>query len=1257
MHSRQIIKLVFTFLFLASVVYGQEVRYTDSWSEQGFTLSQAEHSGIKVIHSVNSFEFRQATVNGEPMTVVTMPGVLLPNDEGAPDLPGHGRYIAIPAGATARLNVVRMQTETYSDIMLAPAPRIPFEDDDSPLHYEKNMAIYGEDAFYPSEPVKLSQPARLRGVDVVMLGITPFQYNPVSGELIVIRDIEVEVVFEGGNGQFGENRYRSRWWDPILADALMNFSSLPPVDHNLIHMGNHDAGDGCEYLIITPDDSDFVMWADSIATFRNKQGILTQVVTLTEVGGNTVADIEGFIDNAYNNWTIPPSAVLLLGDFGSSMSNNVIAPIYNNYCASDNIYADVDGDHLPEMALARITANDATQLETMVTKFLNHETNPPTNPDFYDNPITAVGWQTTRWFQICGETVGGYWKNELGKNPVRINDVYSGTPGSVWSTATNTSTVVDYFGPDGLGYIPSSPSTLGGWTGGSATMINNTINNGSFIMLHRDHGSETGWGEPSYGNSSINGLQNTDLIFVMSINCLTGKYNWSSECFTEKFHRYTYNGANSGALGLTAASEVSYSFVNDTYVWGSIDNMWPDFMPDYGTQFPRDFIMPAFGNASGKIFLQQSNWPYNTSNKQVTYHLFHHHGDAFLTLYDEVPMNLTVNHMGHIIYDSPVFEITADDGSLICLYYDGEIQATATGTGSLQSIPIPALPLGAMVSLTVTKQNYYRHEEQLPVVDPLTADFEADLTLVCTQGSVNFTDQSLGFPTSWLWTFEGGTPSTSTDQHPQGIVYNNPGTYDVTLEITGSTSTDTYTRTDYIEVTGNIAMAVSITASAEDVCESDTVTFSAQVTNGGISPAYQWKRNGNNVGEGYDSYIVSGLADGDIIECEVTSAYTCASPNPAMSNAIVMSVTPLSLVAVNIETDTTTICEGKQVIFTAIPQNGGDAPGYQWKVNGEDAGTPHYQFVTTELADGDTVCCVLTSNAYCVAGNPAMSNEIIMTVLEELAVAVTIEASDTNSCEGDEVTFTAIPENEGDNPVYQWKLNGENVGENSPTFIITALEDGDEVTCELTSSYGCAIDNPAISAPLAMTVRPYPGIQNMPMGPSYVNLYQTQESTFIANNDPNTEDYIWTVTPEEAWDELIVDSNHLVVQWSPDFTGQVTINVYGVNDCGDGPVSEDKIVTVDYVTGLPENDGDINISIFPNPNSGSFTLQLTSVENTEITLRIRNMLGENVFVDESLKTGGDYQRVIDLGSEADGIYFLILETNRQVYTKKIVIQH
>ncbi len=193
----------------------------------------------------------------------------------------------------------------------------------------------------------------------------------------------------------------------------------------------------------------------------------------------------------------------------------------------------------------------------------------------------------------------------------------------------------------GLGYIPATPAELGGWSGGTATDVVNAINSGSFMLQHRDHGYYQGWGEPAFTSTNINSLTNVNnqLPYIFSINCQTGAFHYSSETFTEKFHRHTYGGQNSGALGVMAATEVSYSFVNDTYLWGVMDNMFPDFM-GYTSTFPVSYVMPAFGNAAGKHFLYSSSWPYNTSNKQITYRLFHHHGDAFMTLYTEVPQYL-----------------------------------------------------------------------------------------------------------------------------------------------------------------------------------------------------------------------------------------------------------------------------------------------------------------------------------------------------------------------------------------------------------------------------------------------------------------------------------------------------------------------------------------------------------------------------------------------------------------------------------------
>ena len=226
------------------------------------------------------------------------------------------------------------------------------------------------------------------------------------------------------------------------------------------------------------------------------------------------------------------------------------------------------------------------------------------------------------------------------------------------------------------------------------------------MLQHRDHGMETGWGEPSYTNSSIDGLTNTDLTFIFSINCLTGKFNWSGQCFSEKFHGYTYNGNNSGALGITAATEVSYSFVNDTYVWGLFDNMWPDFMPDYGTTPESRDLLPAFGNAAGKHFLAQSSWPYNSNNKEVTYYLFHHHGDAFSVMYSEVPQNLNVVHNNVQLGGVDFFTIEVNSGALVCLTVNDQIIGLAESTGQQMDIPIiPQLP-GTIINLVITKQNF-----------------------------------------------------------------------------------------------------------------------------------------------------------------------------------------------------------------------------------------------------------------------------------------------------------------------------------------------------------------------------------------------------------------------------------------------------------------------------------------------------------------------------------------------------------------------
>ncbi len=80
------------------------------------------------------------------------------------------------------------------------------------------------------------------------------------------------------------------------------------------------------------------------------------------------------------------------------------------------------------------------------------------------------------------------------------------------------------------------------------------------------------------------------------------------------------------------------------------------------------------------------------------------------------------------------------------------------------------------------------------------ADFTADSTHIFTGSIISFSDQSSYQPANWHWSFPGGLPSSSTEQNPQNILYNTPGTYEVTLIAANALGSDTLIKSCYIEV-------------------------------------------------------------------------------------------------------------------------------------------------------------------------------------------------------------------------------------------------------------------------------------------------------------------------------------------------------------------------------------------------------------------------------------------------------------------------
>jgi PKD repeat protein len=85
------------------------------------------------------------------------------------------------------------------------------------------------------------------------------------------------------------------------------------------------------------------------------------------------------------------------------------------------------------------------------------------------------------------------------------------------------------------------------------------------------------------------------------------------------------------------------------------------------------------------------------------------------------------------------------------------------------------------------------------------ANFAASATSICIGSSVQFTDQSSSSPTSWSWSFPGGTPSSSTSQNPS-VTYSSAGTFDVTLIASNANGTDTIAMSSYISIDGGEPM-------------------------------------------------------------------------------------------------------------------------------------------------------------------------------------------------------------------------------------------------------------------------------------------------------------------------------------------------------------------------------------------------------------------------------------------------------------------
>ncbi|MEO0069636.1 MAG: C25 family cysteine peptidase [candidate division WOR-3 bacterium] len=520
-------------------------------------------------------------------------GVL--TEVGSPQLPVLARLIAIPDDKDVQIKVLEEDVITLKGYNVYPAqPPLPEEQRFQEFVIDEKR--YSTNEFYPELSVRMSAPMIMRDFRLVQLVLQPVRFNPVSGELRVAKKLKVELRYEGYSTLNVKTRRRHRIspaFEPLYKSFIANYRFLSPPK----------AENGC-YLIIVNDN--FYSAVEPFARWKRRKGWHTEVVTLSEIGGNDTALIYNYIHNAYNNWTYPPDYVLLIGDAPEYLRCNRWP---GNTDASDLYYSLQEGnDILADLMIARVCARSLTEAQVMLNKLYKYEKEP-----YLDN---------TEWFKkVCAlagyEGSGRFWTVVI-----RIRNYVMNNPFTQFDTLFER------------------------WGLNTAQALTDSLNLGRAWMLYRGHGDVAAWAnvDPSWTNSNVSALNNGRMLpMVIAPTCLSGNFDETEDCHAEAWLKA---GEEKGGCGYFGASEVSYSGYNDSLAAGTfisyVDSLFYTF---------------AQCTQAGKLFMLQA-YPLPDDISEEEIYMFNNFGEPELNIWSQTPKELTVEHPAVVPIGSFQFPVT-----------------------------------------------------------------------------------------------------------------------------------------------------------------------------------------------------------------------------------------------------------------------------------------------------------------------------------------------------------------------------------------------------------------------------------------------------------------------------------------------------------------------------------------------------------------------------------------------------------------------
>jgi hypothetical protein len=536
---------------------------------------------------------------GREFTVPELAGAGTGADIGTPALPVFRALVEVPFGAsvTVEAQAAGIERQVVELPVLPVQPPVP-KSGPEPA-FAINQKAYLQDQALGGMDARVAEIAE----------VSPVRYNPARGWLEQARRMDVTVTWSGsdwGKTMQMAHRYSSPAFASRLSGCVVNPGQLALDDGPALPVG---------LLVIVPDE-----WQTNIAPlaeWRRRKGFNVYVRNLTQVGGGQAGTVKAYIQDAYDNWPVPPSFVLLVGDvdrigcFTGQGADNPPTDLNYSLCAGS--------DFLPDLDVSRASVADAAQLDSLVAKIVG-----------YEKQALSGGTNWLKRQYLIASADGGY------------HQITENTHAYVMARLRPLGIVCDSLW---LYY-------------GSGTPIVTALDGGRSWVTYSGHGAEDQWAEPPFDNADVHGLTNTDLIpYVQTYACLSGDFASTSypECFSEAWVR---NGRR-GAIAHSASSVTSYWTEDDT-----LERRVFDCLLDSG----RTWIMGGLNKAK-LMFYQQMGAGGSTRRYFEMYNLM---GDGAIDVYTLEPKTLSVTHPQVIPVGSYPLAVTVRflgapvTGALVC---------------------------------------------------------------------------------------------------------------------------------------------------------------------------------------------------------------------------------------------------------------------------------------------------------------------------------------------------------------------------------------------------------------------------------------------------------------------------------------------------------------------------------------------------------------------------------------------------------------